>query len=177
MFQRGLELLEQQLQKEMDKHSTEYKGVVDHGGGYYLYQTVSCRPQNVENEMKRMFPEISIFMEENSIEASGKPFTLNHKLDSLNNSLLFSACFPIKERIETEGKVLTGYLHPQKTFKTIYKGNYKYLAELWPKIHEKLRQDGHKELEKGYSFEVYTISPQQSENPAEWLTEIYIPIE
>jgi len=43
MYQRGLELLELQLQKEMDIHSIDYKGIVGHGGGYYLYQTVACK--------------------------------------------------------------------------------------------------------------------------------------
>ncbi|MDF1518001.1 MAG: SRPBCC family protein, partial [Lutibacter sp.] len=40
-YDRGLELLEQYILKEMEKHFFETVGTVDYGGGYYLYQTVS----------------------------------------------------------------------------------------------------------------------------------------
>lgn len=178
IYERGLELLEQQLLKEMDMHSIEYKGVVDYGGGYYLYQTVACRNEDAPQKMAEMFPAIIKFMDTNHIEASGKPFTLNHKIDFENNTVLFSACIPVKERIiSTESDVLTGFLEPQRTFKTIFKGNYKFLPAAWPNFYKTLESEGYTPIEKGYSFEFYTISPKDNPNPAEWLTEIYIPIQ
>lgn len=177
MYDRGLELLELQLIKEMDKHSVEYKNEVDYGGGYYLYKTVSCRNEDAEKYLTKMLPEIVTYMETNTIEASGKPFTLNHQIDFVNNTVMFSVCIPVKERIITEGTVLTGFLEPQKTFKTIFKGHYKFLPTIWPTIYKTLEERGYKAIQKGLSFEVYTISPHDTENPTEWLTEIYIPIQ
>ncbi|MFD1293762.1 GyrI-like domain-containing protein [Lutibacter holmesii] len=177
MYKRGLELLEIQLIKQLDVHSITYKNEVDFGGGYYLYQTIACRIEDASKNMKKMFPEIIEYMATNSIEASGKPFTLNHQTDFINNSIMFSACIPVKERIVTEGTILTGFLEPQKTFKSIFKGNYKFLPEIWPEIYKNLEEKGFKAVQKGFSFEIYTVSPQETENPAEWLTEIYVPIE
>jgi len=177
MYQRGLELLEQELIKEMDKHSTTYIGEVDHGGGFYLYQTVTSRPNTVTQKMEEIFNNISTYMSKNTIQASGNPFTLNHKIDLENGSVLFSSCVPVRERVITEGDIFTGYLPPQKTFKTIFKGHYKYLSELWPRIYSELKMQGFTPVEKGYSFEIYSISPKDSENPADWTTEIYVPIE
>jgi len=177
MFERGLELLEQQLLKEMDKHSIAYKGVVDYGGGYYLYLTTSCRNEDTATKIKEMFPEIIKYMSDHQIESHGKPFTLNHQMDSINNTVIFSTCIPVKERIETDGNVLTGFLAPQKTFKSVFKGDYKFLPETWPKIYKTLGEESYTPIEKGFSFEIYTIDPTQSPNPAEWLTEIYVPIE
>lgn len=177
MYQRGLELLEIQLLKEMDKHSVEYKNEVDYGGGYYLYQTVSCKNEDAEKHMTKMFPEIVDYMTTNHIEASGKPFTLNHQVDLVNNTVMFSVCIPVKERIITEGTILTGFLAPQKTFKAIFKGNYKFLPTIWPTIYKTLEESGYAVVQKGFSFEIYTISPQDTEDPTEWLTEIYIPIQ
>jgi effector-binding domain-containing protein len=176
MFQRGLELLEQELVKEMDIHSTEFIGIVDHGGSYYLYQTVSCKNENAAEQMAKMFPVIFEYMAKNNIDASGKPFTLNHQIDFENNTVMFSTCIPIKERIITEGAVLTGFLEPQKTFKTVFKGNYKYLAEVWSNIYKEIEKQDLTPVQKGYSFEVYTVSPNDTQNPAEWLTEIYVPL-
>lgn len=177
MYQRGLELLEQHLIKEMDKHATTYIGEVDHGGGFYLYQTVTSRPNTVAQKMEEMFNNISTYMANNNIQASGTPFTLNHKIDLENGSVLFSSCIPVRERIITEGDIFTGYLPPEKTFKTVFKGHYKYLSELWPRIYSELKTQGFTPIEKGYSFEIYSIGPKDSENPADWTTEIYIPIE
>jgi len=177
MYKRGLELLEQHLIKEMDKHSIEFKGVVDYGGGYYLYQTTSCRNEEVSEKMEKIFPAIIEYMTVNNIQSLGNPFTLNHQIDLINNTVMFSACIPVKERIITEGTILTGFSEPQKTFKTNFNGSYKFLPETWPKIYKKLNESGYIPIKTGFSFEIYTVSPKQTENPAEWLTEIYIPIE
>lgn len=177
ILKRGLELLEQQLHKDMEVHSIDYKGAIYYGGGYYLYQTIACKNENAPEKMAEMFPKIVNYMTFHNISASGKPFTLNHQIDIENNTVLFSVCIPVKERIITEGDVLTGFLDPQKTFKIIFKGDYKFLPTLWPNFYTTLNKQGFKEIEKGFSFEIYTISPNETPNPAEWLTEIYIPIE
>ena len=39
-----------------------------------------------------------------------------------------------------------------------------------------LNNQGYTEIKKGFSVEIYTINPNDSSNPANWLTEIYIPI-
>lgn len=176
LYERGLVLLEQELLKEMDLHSTEYKGVVDYGGGFYLYKTVACRNDEVADKTAEMFPSIFEYMTLNKIEALGKPFTLNHKIDTLNNTVLFSTCVPIKERIITEEAILTGYLAPTTTFKIAFNGHYKFLPNLWPEFYKTLASEGYTPVEKGHSFEFYTVGPKENRNPAEWLTEIYIPI-
>lgn len=176
IYKRGLELLAQQLQKEMDIHSIDYKGIVYYGGGYYLYQTIACKNEVAAKKMTEMFPVIINYMAENKIEASGKPFTLNHEVDLENNTVLFSTCIPVKEKIITEDPILTGYLAPQKTFKIIFNGNYKFLPASWPTFYKTLNDQGYTEIKKGFSVEIYTTNPSDSENPANWLTEIYIPI-
>ena len=176
IYDSGLELLDQYILKEMEKHSFETIGAVDYGGGYYLYQTVSCQIQEIEEKMNEMFPLIVAYMAKNNIEASGKPFTLNHKWDEVNNTAMFSACIPVKERVITTGDVLTGYLKPQKTFKTIFKGDYKFANEAWEAAYNGLAAQGFTEIEGAEPFEFYVVGPNDTKNPAKWVTEIYIPI-
>jgi len=175
-YDRGLELLEQYILKEMEKHSFELKGMVDYGGGYYLYQTTSCKIEDVEKKMSKMFPVVIKFMADNNIEPSGKPFTLNHKWDEENNTAMFSACVPVKERVITTGDVLTGFLKPQKAFKTIFTGDYKFSYDAWEAAYNGLTAQGFKEIEGGEPFEIYTIGPNETANPTKWITEIYIPV-
>jgi len=177
MYHRGLELLENYLIKEMDKHSFTTVGEVDFGGGYYLYLTTSSKIETIDAKTKEMFPKILEFINQNSIKASGQPFLLTHQWDEINKTTIFSTCIPIKERVITTGDVLTGFLPPQKTFKTILKGDYKYLYQAWENAYKTLVEKGYTAIEKGEPFEVYTVGPNEEPNPANWVTEIYIPIQ
>lgn len=176
IYDSGLQLLEQHIITELEKHSFEAIGAVDYGGGFYLYQTVSCQIQEIEQKMNEMFPVIVAYMAKNNIEASGKPFTLNHKWDEQNNTAMFSACIPVKERVITTAEVLTGYLKPQRTFKTIFKGDYKFANEAWETAYAELVAQGFTEIPGAEPFEFYVVAPNDSKNPAKWVTEIYIPI-
>lgn len=175
-YDRGLELLEIHILKELEKHSFETKGVVDYGGGFYLYQTTSCKIEDIEKKMSEMFPVVIKFMADNSIESSGKPFTLNHKWDEENNTAMFSVCIPVKERVITTGEVLTGYLKPHKVFKTIFKGDYKFSNSAWEAAYKALNAKGFSEIDGAEPFEVYSIGPKETKNPSKWVTEIYIPV-
>jgi effector-binding domain-containing protein len=176
MYERGLELLEQYLLKELEKHTIETKGIVDYGGGYYLYLTTSCKVEEQHKKMDKMLFVIKDYMAENEIETNGKPFTLTHKWDEVNNTTMFSACIPVKERIVLTGDVLIGFLAPQKTFKTILRGDSKFSLKAWEVAFKTLKEKGLTEKNEGEPFEVYTINSNDISNPSKWVTEIYIPI-
>ena len=42
---------------------------------------------------------------------------------------------------------------------------------------QELAKQGYKFIETSEPFEVYLVSPRDTENPAHWVTEIYLPIE
>tara|TARA_R110001583_G_scaffold193815_1_gene363167 strand:+ start:8212 stop:9222 length:1011 start_codon:yes stop_codon:yes gene_type:complete len=176
MYERGLQLLEQHILKELEKYTINIKGVVDYGGGYYLYQTTSCKIDAIEHKTGEMFPIILKYMEENGINSAGKPFTIHHKWDEENKTAMFSACIPVKERIITAGDILTGFLKPQKTFKTVLTGDYKFLYEAWEAAYEALNEQGFTEVKGAEPIDVYSVSPHETSNPSKWVSEIYIPI-
>lgn len=176
MYNRGLELLNNYILKELEKHAIEIKGVVDFGGGYYLYQTTSSKINGFEFKMKKMLTKILNYIKNNNIDASGKPFTITHKRDEENQTTMFSTCVPIKERVITTEDILTGFLKPQKTFKTILKGDYKFSYEAWQATFKAINEQGFVKKQDGEPFEVYTVGPRENVNPSKWITEIYVPI-
>ena len=178
MYQRGLDLLEKHLTKEMENYNINYKGIVEHGGGFYLSQTITCKNEEAPQKTAEMFQKIGNYVMENQIIPSGKPFTLNHNIDLENNTVTFAACMPVKEKVETNDELIEiNYLNPQKAFKINFNGSYKFLPESWPVFYKILTEQGFTPVKKGYSFEIYTVSPTETPNPANWLTEIYIPIQ
>lgn len=176
MQYRGLELFSQYIEKEMNKTSFEHIGMVEYGGGYYLYQTTSCRTDEISFKMAEMFKELNSHVAERGVFPSGKPFTLTHKWDEENKTSIFSACIPVKEKMRASSTVSVGWLPNQKTFKTIYKGNYHNSHTAWESAFTTLEEQGFELVEKGEPFEVYTINPNDTKNPTKWITEIYIPI-
>lgn len=177
MFDRGLELLDLNIQSDLEKHSVEIKGIIDHGGGYYLYQSTACKQDQIGAKMGTMFNSVIKYMADNNIEASGKPFSLTHKWDEVNKTTVFSTCVPVNERIITNGDVLTGYLKPQKCFKAIALGDYKFLEESWNAVFKAMEEENIIFIETVEPFEVYVVSTHEEPNPSKWVTDIYVPIE
>lgn len=176
MFNKGLELLAAYLSNEMEKHSVNFKGLVDYGGGFYLYQTTSCKISLITEKKTTMLAEIKAYMTNNAIDMYGKPFILYHKWDKVLKTTMFSVCFPVNERLITTGNVLTGFLVPQKTFKTECVGDVKFLEQAWYSAYDKIKESGLIAMENGEPFEIYKIGPNETLNPSKWITEIYIPV-
>lgn len=178
MFERGLELLQNYVIKEMKVFSIVSTGAVDYGGGYYLFQTTSCKFDEVSSKMQEIFQNLNVFMQSNNIAAAGKPFNLNHKWDEAMQTAIFSCCIPIKERLITTDKtVQVGIMNPQRVFKTILTGHYDNSNQAWETAYKNLEIQGFKAAPKGEPFEVFITHPEEEPNPAKWITEIYIPIE
>ncbi len=174
---KALEILAERLAKRMDRHSIMSGGVTDFGGGFYLYITRSSKLDKIGDEMAKNLPEIMGYMEEKGIAPSGKPFALYHRWNREKNTVLFSCCVPIRERINTSNNVLVGFLEPHKSFKTTLKGDYRFLNDAWDDAYKNIAELGLKINEKIAPFEIYTTGLFQTPNPTKWHTEIYIPIE
>ena len=177
-YERGLKKLDSVVTTDMKKYTISDNGITDYGGGYYLYLSTSSKQDETAAKMAVMFPKIMEFMEKNAIEMTGKPFSRYEKWDEAAGTTIFSTCIPVKEKIITPAgsEVLCGYAEPQQYYKTTLKGDYANLYEAWTKATENLKAAGYEEVEGGAPFEVYVNDPQNYPNPAEWITEIYIPV-
>lgn len=177
MFDKGLTNLEQTIQKEMEKYTINVEGIKDHGGGFYLYTTVASKMTDIGSKMGTMLGKVGGFMQQNNITQSGMPFTIYNEWDEENGTVIFSAAIPIAERIiVAEGDVLCGYMEPTTAVKTVLLGNYTNLSEAYDKAQAYVAQNNLIMDPSKKMFEVYANDPGEFPNPAEWRTEIYIPV-
>ncbi|MDP3353413.1 MAG: GyrI-like domain-containing protein, partial [Flavobacteriaceae bacterium] len=166
------------LQKNMKEFNIESVGAVDYSGGYYLYQTTSCRFDEIGPKMQGIISNLDTFMKSNNIETAGNPFSIIHKWDDVMQTSMFSVCIPIKERLITTDKtVMVGMMEPQRVFKSVLKGDYSNLFLAWETAYKNLAVQGFVTKLNGEPFEVYITNKNEVPNPAKWITEIYIPIE
>lgn len=177
-YERGLFKLDSLIQSNMSKYSVKVDTtLVTHSGGYYLYNTTSCKIDDLEAKMKEMMPKVVDFATKNKISMSGAPFTLLHKYDVENNAVMFSSAIPTTDRVITESSdVLTGMLQPFKAVKTTLTGDYKNLQEAWEATMKYIADNKIEFIESLPSLEVYQVSATKNPNPAAWVTEIYVPV-
>ncbi len=178
LMTRGLERIDESVHKDMEKRETRMDKIVDLGSNYYLYETASCKMEDLGKKMDSLLPVVLIYAIKNQIKMNGKPFTVYEKYDTENNSVIFSSCIPTQEKIEADNpNILTGKTPGGKYFRSIFTGDYKFLREGWQKTYDSLNKRGDIKIDSTRSpFEIYTKGHTLSQNPADWETEIYIPV-
>ncbi|SFN48884.1 SRPBCC family protein [Salegentibacter flavus] len=178
MFRKGLENLENSVIKKMEKFTINIDGVIQHGGGYYMYTTTATKTSQVNQRVQKMIADVRTYMEENNIEISGKPFTLYNERDENAGTAIFSAGIFTPSQVVTpnNSRVLNGNLPNQKVLRATLKGDYKNLPDAWNTAYDYIEEHSLELNEEEDVFEVYITGPKSSSNPADWVTQIHFPI-
>jgi effector-binding domain-containing protein len=176
-FEKQLIKLERELQDEMSQYSITVEGTTQHSGGFYLYKTSATRIANFEKKRDELFGEIGSYAIANNISMAGKPFVIFHTINDQNDSLMFSCAIPTNSRIiSNDTEILTGKLDTFRASKTILKGDYKNLKEAWDRTLQYAINNGLELEENGVRLEVYLTDKNDSENPADLVTELFVEI-
>lgn len=178
IYGQGLDNLDTVVTEEMKKFTINVDGIAQHGGGYYMYNSTSAKMSDVGVKMGAMMEQVMGYMEANRIPMSGKPFTLYNLIDEVNGTVIFSACIPVRDRVITpEGStIVSGYMDPVSALKTTLKGNYENLEQAYAQAQAYMAKNGLQPHPTAKMFEIYVTDPGEVPNPANYVTEIYIPI-
>jgi len=178
MFDKGLSNLETEVEKSMNAYEITVDGITRHGGGFYMYNTTSSKMTEIGEKMAPMMGQLAGYFQENNINMAGMPFTIYNEIDEQNGTVIFSAAIPVAARVITpEGSpVLCSYMGPVEALKTTLKGKYDYLSEAYAKAQKYLEENNLVMDTRRKMFEVYANDPGTEPNPANWVTEIYIPV-
>lgn len=176
-YERSLEKLDSIVQESMKVYAVKTNGETEYGGGFYMYKTTSATRSNISKIIGKQFGEIMSYMAENNITPNGMPFTIYNEMNFENGNVIMSNALPIRDIfiVDKASEVLCGYIPKTKAIKTTLKGNYTNLPEAWKASMAYLAKNN---LEQSNlkPFEIYTNDPGDFPNPADWITEIYIPI-
>ncbi|GAA3522031.1 effector binding domain-containing protein [Aquimarina addita] len=178
MYQRGLEKLDLFVQEKMKEYTIHVDGLTEHGGGFYMYNATASSIAAIPEKMSQMLPIVNAYIKQNNLPQTGMPFTLFNEFNEELGTAIYSVGVPVRERVITpvESGVLCDFLPRQKAVKTTLKGEYSNLKEAWMAGYEYLAKNGLEADPASPPFEVYKSGPDLQPNPAEWITEIYIPV-
>lgn len=178
-FERGLEKLDSLVVESMKVYSIKVNGVTQHSGGFYLYNTTSCKISELDTKMQDMLPKVGAYAITHNITMAGPPFVYYHKWDEANNAVMFSCCIPTTSQVITadDSDILTGQLQPFKAVETTLTGDYANLKEAWDTTMKYITENNLEFTdENGPMLETYLTDPTSTPNPADWITKIYIAV-
>lgn len=178
MYKRGLEGLDKRVKEEMEVYSVNVDGLTQHSGGFYMYTSTSTTLDGLSKAMDAMLPKVYNYMQDNNIAISSKPMTIYNQVDSTNDTAIISCGAMTSTRVivPEDSTILCGFMPSQTVLKTVLKGNYKYIQQAYAKAYEYIQENKYTVNTESPYFEVYTTNPEEVPNPADWITEIYIPI-
>lgn len=178
MYSRGLEKLDAFVNEKMKKYSVHVDGITEHGGGFYMYSATASSIAAIPDKMAQMLPAVSTYMKQNNLPQTGMPFTLYNEYNEEQGTSIFSTAIPTRDKVVTpkESSVLCDFLPRQKVVKTTLRGDYINLKEAWETGYKYIGDNNLEPDTEAAPFEVYQVDPGVQPNPAEWITEIYIPI-
>lgn len=160
----------------MSRYSIKVDGITEYGGGFYMYKTTSANSKNISLIMGKQYGQIMSYMAKNNIVQNGMPFTIYNEMNP-NGNVIMSNAIPVQNKVEVteESEILCGFIPRTNTVKATLKGNYTNLGEAWQKAMEYLNEVKVEQSDLK-PFEIYTNDPGDFPNPADWKTDIYIPI-
>lgn len=177
-FKTDLENVVERTAKSMATYSINVNGITEYGGGFYMYKTTSSTGSNKNKAREEQFENIKTFMKAHNLTASGMPFTIYIERNLENGSVIMSNAIPVSDKviIAEDSNVLNGFMERTTAIKVTLKGNYTNLEEAWATANKYLYDQNLKPSTHS-PFEVYKNNIENLPNPADWITEIYIPIE
>ncbi len=178
LFPKGLSNLDEVVIEKINTFVINVDGVTENNGGFYLYTASASKIADIGLKMGSLFEEVSDFMTKNNLQITGMPFTIYNDIDTMNASAIYSTCIPVENKVTTPigSTILCGYMPQTVALKTTLKGNYTRLETAYNEANEYMRTSNLQRHPRAKMFEVYRNDPNLTANPADWLTEIYIPI-
>jgi len=106
------------------------------------------------------------------VEPVGAVFA--HHLKMSPDIFDFELGVKVSAPVKAAGRVTPGQLPSAKVARTVYSGPYEGLPSAWDEFVKWMRANGHEQAES--LWEVYSVGPQSTPDPANWRTELNRPL-
>ena len=122
------------------------------------------------NEMMKVFgPAVGELMAElarQGVAPAGAVFA--HHLKMSSDTFDFELGVNVAAPVKAAGRMKPSELPATKVARTVYSGPYEGLPSAWGKFTTWIKANGHEQAED--LWELYSVGPQSSPDPANWLT-------
>ena len=178
LFVSSLLVLDTQLVEKMNLHNAETLGLTLLPERNYIHTATASNKDNFIATARKKIDQLYSYTKEYGIPINGEPIVIIHKRENNNQNFLFSVALPLIDGYELNldnPEIVIGAFESRSTLKTSLKGDYKYWEKALELGTEYIKQQGMESpLDEGIVLK-WVNYKDLPVNPAEWLTEIYIP--
>lgn len=149
---------------------------------YYTYKTEASAnsPATIDKKREEILESVAHQLEASQLTPKGAPIMVYNSIDETHNSLIFSAGYPVSSdstSVKTNDRSLINTIGGQAYLKGTLRGDYNNIPKLWEKIRVYIEENDLTEKENAKAFEILKVTSHESKNPAERVTELYVPIQ
>lgn len=130
-------------------------------------------PDGIEEAVGEFLGEVWKKLEADGREPAGPPFTRYHQIGE--SELVLEAGFPVSEEAAGEGRIESGELPGGEAISTDHIGPYEELPAAGEALEAWARERGRSAA--GPRWEVYWTDPGEVEDPEQWRTEVFMPLQ
>jgi len=174
-YTRGLMMLKDYAETGAVPSKLDFKGISQYAGCSYVGIKTSCTLETVGAKMAEDFNRLSRWASNHAGTIAGN-FSIYHKWDAVNNSVMYTSAFPVKEiPSELPNGFITGKIPAVNVNTVVHTGPYKFLGNAWSAQYSMQRAKEFKYRKGIDPFETYTNMPGAVPEH-ELITEVHFPV-
>jgi effector-binding domain-containing protein len=133
---------------------------------------VTIPRDQIRSTMPEAINEIIATLSSQGLPPAGPLF--EHHLTTSAERFDFEVGFPVNGRVTPAGRVKPGEQPGGRIARTVYQGDYEGLFGAWSEFGAWMKREGH--VGRGDLWEIFLAGPESSESPADWRTELCLPL-
>ena len=137
--------------------------------------TTKAHPDQLGPVMSRLFPDVMAFVQDSAAEPAGPPFCRYLSMSDEEEAWDIACGIPVSQPLMGAGQVEASELPGGEAVTTVHRGRYETLPESWVALQRWVKDNGKVSGEP--PWEIYWTDPGVVKDPAEWRTEIVIPVQ
>lgn len=166
----------QTLQNHLKEIRITIEGKENSTNSFAACVTVNSIQIEKAKGMMANFSLLSSFIDENKLEANGRPFLEITSWDREKDLVSYNFCFPFKRTDSVKGNTFISIKEfpSKKSIKAVYNGNYITSDRAWYAL-EQYAKNNNIEVDM-FPIEVFHNNPNMGGDELQWKTDVYLPI-
>ncbi len=138
-----------------------------------LMVRVKCSEKEISQKLGESYGKIGAYAGKNGANMTGAPMAIYYEW--AKDGFEFDAAVPFDKKLPGNDEVKWGEIKAGKVLKLKYYGDYSKIEPAYDVLKNYIKTN--KKKTTGAPWEVYANDPMTEKDPANWLTEIYFPVE
>lgn len=174
-YERGLAMLKEYVEEGKVHSKLDFIGEQAYSGSQYIGLKNDTTVDRMPKDMEEEFTFMMTYMSDKQDITNGKPFTIYHKWDMINQRCSYSSGIPVKSiPSDLPSRMLVGSMPDMKVYTLRHTGKWSHLGNAWSTLYGMQRN---KEIKcsKQHPFEVYVNTPADAPSTA-MISDICFPL-